>query len=71
MGSAPNVFATLREQLKGSGAEVLTPDSPGYAESIKRWSEHCEKKAVSVMDSFYHSSYPWLVLFYLRSEECV
>ncbi|ORY10626.1 hypothetical protein BCR34DRAFT_485287 [Clohesyomyces aquaticus] len=51
MGSAPDVYATLREELKGGGsvAEVLTPDSAGYGESIKRWSEHCEKRAQAVV----------------------
>ena len=46
MGNASDVYSALREELKGTGAEVLTPDSEGYAESIRRWSEHCEKKAV-------------------------
>lgn len=47
MGSAPQIYTKLKDSLSGSGAEVLLPDSPGYAESIKRWSEHCEKRAVS------------------------
>ena len=47
MGSSPDVYALLKEELKDSGAEVLTPDSPGYEESIVRWSEHCIKRAVS------------------------
>jgi FAD/FMN-containing dehydrogenase len=40
----------LREELKsaGSAAEVLTPDSVGYTESLKRWSEHNMKRAVSM-----------------------
>ncbi|PSN69942.1 FAD-binding domain-containing protein [Corynespora cassiicola Philippines] len=46
MGSAPNVYELLRKELQGTDAKVLTPESEGYAESIKRWSEHCEKKAV-------------------------
>lgn len=47
MGSAPDAYAQLKEQLKGSKAEVLFPsDGEKYEESIKRWSEHCEKRAV-------------------------
>lgn len=34
----------LRESLKSSA--VLTPDSEEYAESIKRWSDAVERKAV-------------------------
>mgnify|MGYP000872353339 CR=1 FL=1 len=36
----------LKEQLRSTGAEVLTPGSAGYAESIKRWSDTAEKQAV-------------------------
>ncbi|PYI13690.1 FAD/FMN-containing dehydrogenase [Aspergillus violaceofuscus CBS 115571] len=39
----------LRQHLRGTTALVLTPDSPGYAESIKRWSDTCEKKAAAVV----------------------
>lgn len=47
MGSAPDVYAELKQQLQGSKAEVLFPsDGPKYEESIKRWSDHCEKRAV-------------------------
>ncbi|KAF2467249.1 FAD-binding domain-containing protein [Lindgomyces ingoldianus] len=49
MGNTPDVYAILKNELKGSEAEVLTPGSAGYAESIKRWSEHCEKKAQAVV----------------------
>jgi hypothetical protein len=38
------------EKLKASlstSSEVLTPDSEGYAESIKRWSSAAEKPAVN------------------------
>ena len=35
----------LRSSLRDS--EILTPDSIGYGESIKRWSDAVEKKAVS------------------------
>lgn len=47
MGSATEIYAQLKEQLKSSKAEVLFPsDGEKYEESIKRWSEHCEKRAV-------------------------
>jgi hypothetical protein len=49
MGSIPDVYKLLKEDLKDTGAEVLTPDSPGYGESIKRWSENCEKRAVCII----------------------
>jgi hypothetical protein len=41
--------AELRGALKHSA--VVTPDSEGYAESIKRWSDAVEKRAVSWVDS--------------------
>ena len=40
------------EKLKANlspSSEVLTPDSEGYAESIKRWSSAAEKPAVSLL----------------------
>jgi hypothetical protein len=40
------------ERLKASlssSSEVLTPDSEGYAESIKRWSSAAEKPAVRTL----------------------
>jgi hypothetical protein len=49
MGSAPDVYAELRKELQGSDADVLTPDSEGYRDSLKRWSEHCVKEAVSIL----------------------
>lgn len=39
--------AELRRQL-GDNAEVLTFGSEGYAESLRRWSDACEKEAVSI-----------------------
>jgi hypothetical protein len=59
MGSLPDVYKLLKEELKDTSAEVLTPDSPGYGESIKRWSEHCEKRAVCT------TLYPYDALVYL------
>ncbi|KAJ4286427.1 hypothetical protein N0V90_013126 [Kalmusia sp. IMI 367209] len=50
MGSAPDVYTKLKEQLKTSRAEILLPDDgEKYEESIKRWSEHCEKRAACVV----------------------
>ncbi|KAJ4358661.1 uncharacterized protein N0V89_003245 [Didymosphaeria variabile] len=50
MGSATDVYAQLKEQLKSSKAEILFPsDGEKYEESIKRWSEHCEKRAACVV----------------------
>lgn len=37
----------LRKDLDDN-AEVLTFDSEGYAESLRRWSDTCEKEAVSM-----------------------
>lgn len=31
-----------------NGSEILVPDSEGYADSIKRWSDAAEKKAVGL-----------------------
>lgn len=45
---ANNPYDVLRVQLAPTNAEILTPASPGYEESIKRWSDTCEKKAVSL-----------------------
>lgn len=36
----------LKEDLKGTRAEVLTYESEEYAKSIQRWSDTCEKEAV-------------------------
>lgn len=43
--------ARLVKELKASlkQSSVLTPDSEGYAESIRRWSDAMERKAVSVL----------------------
>ena len=37
------------DQLKADlkGVTVLTPDSDGYADSIKRWSDLAERRAVN------------------------
>jgi hypothetical protein len=40
----PGLVEELKNSLKCSA--VLTPDSDGYAESLVRWSEAAEKKAV-------------------------
>ncbi|KAF9735608.1 hypothetical protein PMIN06_008927 [Paraphaeosphaeria minitans] len=50
MGSTPHMYARLKSQLASSNAEVLLPsDGDKYEESIKRWSEHCEKRASCVV----------------------
>jgi hypothetical protein len=54
------------EKLKASLSplsEVLTPDSEGYAESIKRWSSAAEQTAVrllifSYLISSFHGAFP-------------
>jgi hypothetical protein len=49
MGSAPTFdYASLKELLKNTAAEVLLPtDGEKYEKSIVRWSEQCIKRAVS------------------------
>ncbi|KAF1964656.1 FAD-binding domain-containing protein [Bimuria novae-zelandiae CBS 107.79] len=51
MGSASvDIYEELKAQLKDSKTEVLLPgDGQPYEESIKRWSEHCEKRAACVV----------------------
>jgi hypothetical protein len=47
-----NIAATAIEQLKASlssSAEIVTPESENYAESIKRWSTAAEEPAVSLL----------------------
>ncbi|KAJ5932766.1 FAD binding oxidoreductase [Penicillium verrucosum] len=39
----------LRKHLEGTNAVILTPESDGYLESIRRWSDTCEKKAAAVI----------------------
>lgn len=46
MGSLVN-FEGLKKDPALSQTEILTPDTPGYKESIVRWSDTCEKEAVS------------------------
>ena len=36
----------LKEELEGTGAEVITYESEEYAKTIQRWSDNCEKEAV-------------------------
>jgi hypothetical protein len=41
-------YASLKELLKNTNAEVLLPtDGEEYEKSIRSWSEHCVKRAVS------------------------
>jgi hypothetical protein len=52
--SSPQV-EELRAQLKTS--KLLTPDSEGYADSIKRWSGAAERPAVRSNFLALHSPY--------------
>lgn len=38
----------LQQQLEGTRARVICAGSDEYAESIKRWSDTCEKEAVRI-----------------------
>ncbi|KAF2691437.1 FAD-binding domain-containing protein [Lentithecium fluviatile CBS 122367] len=52
MGSTSDVYASLKEMFESSGskAQVIFPgDGEVYEQSIKRWSEHCEKRASCVV----------------------
>ena len=42
----PSLIAKLTSSLKTS--QLLTPNSEGYAQRIKRWSDVAEKPAVSL-----------------------
>lgn len=42
----------LRHSLKNS--TVLTPESEGYTEAIRRWSDAMEMKAVSLLERITH-----------------
>jgi hypothetical protein len=45
-------YASLKELLKDTNAEVLLPtDGEAYEKSIQRWSEHCIKRAVSLPEA--------------------
>lgn len=46
------LVAKLRHSLKNS--TVLTPESEGYREAIRRWSDAMEMKAVSLHESITH-----------------
>lgn len=50
MGSATTFeYASLKDLLKSSNAEVLFPsDGAKYEKSIERWGEQCIKRAVSI-----------------------
>ncbi|KAF2856528.1 FAD-binding domain-containing protein [Plenodomus tracheiphilus IPT5] len=51
MGSATTFdYSSLKKLLEKTSAEVLLPnDGIAYEESIKRWSEHCIKRAAAVV----------------------
>lgn len=50
MGSTDSFnYGSLKDLLRGTTAQVLLPDDGEvYEESIKRWSEHCIKRAVCI-----------------------
>jgi len=51
MTEAPNYdYSSLKEVLSNTSAKVLLPgDGQEYEKSIERWSEHCIKRAVSLL----------------------
>lgn len=51
----------LRRELEDTNAEILAWGSDGYAESLTRWSEACEKEAVRVRHSPFHVN--WVGIF--------
>lgn len=52
-GSSNFDYSSLKELLKDTNAEILTPtDGAAYEKSIGRWSEHCIKRAVSMVVFF-------------------
>jgi hypothetical protein len=60
MGSASDVYTSLKKRLEGSGsrAQVILPgDGEVYEQSIKRWSEHCVKRAVCPFFSPFNKLY--------------
>ncbi|USP82809.1 hypothetical protein yc1106_10083 [Curvularia clavata] len=49
-GSSNFDYSSLKELLKDTNAEILTPtDGAAYEKSIGRWSEHCIKRAAAVV----------------------
>lgn len=46
--TSPDALASLLRELKEAleYSIILTPDSEGYLDSIKRWSDEVEKRAV-------------------------
>ena len=45
------IYRTFVRQLKDEGIEILTAGNECYEESIKRWSEAAEKRAVCLLTS--------------------
>jgi hypothetical protein len=47
-------YSSLKELLKDTNATVLLPtDGEEYEKSIERWSEHCIKRAVSLLNALF------------------
>ena len=49
--SSKQIYQTFADALQG--VEILTPGKDGYEESLKRFSEAAEKRAVSFLSSSY------------------
>lgn len=43
------IYQNVADGLKGSDIEILAPGLDGYEQSIKRWSDAAEKRAVRVL----------------------
>ncbi|KAH7233897.1 putative FAD binding oxidoreductase [Fusarium redolens] len=53
---------SIKNQLSGTAAAILTPTSDGYGDAIKRWSATCEKNAVSVaLKEFVRNKVPFVI----------
>lgn len=48
MAISAEAIDTLKSQLSAS-AEIVTPESEKYADSLKRWSTAAEKPAVNIL----------------------
>lgn len=58
MSADPSNIQLLTSELQASlKCDILTPDSPGYAESILRWSDAVPNNAVSITDDYRKSIY--------------
>lgn len=44
-----STILSLRKELEGTAAEILTWGSDGYGDSIKQWSDSCDEQVVSAV----------------------